>query len=277
MFPNVDEQETKKLVREKYGEIAQGKSCCCGSRTAASTYADVGGSYAKVDGYVAEADLGLGCGVPTEHAGLQPGMTVLDLGSGAGNDVFVARREVGETGRVIGVDFTDEMLRLANANKDKLGYTNVEFRQGEIEDLPVCDNKVDVVISNCVLNLVPDKQRAFGEIFRVLKPGGHLCVSDIVLDGALPDTLRKAAEFYVGCVAGALQIGDYLGVVGGAGFEGMEVAKRREINIPDADLLQHLSPDELAAYRASGARILSITLRASKPVTQCCDTSCCCG
>ena len=271
------EQETKQLVREKYGEIAAGKSCCCGSRTAASAYSDVGESYAKVEGYVAEADLGLGCGVPTEHARLKAGMTVLDLGSGAGNDVFVARREVGEAGRVIGVDFTEEMLRLANANKAKLGYSNVEFRQGEIEDLPVEDSTVDVVISNCVLNLVPDKRRAFGEILRVLKPGGHLCVSDIVVEGELPEKLRKAAELYVGCVAGALPVGEYLGIVRELGFESLAVAKQREINIPDADLREHLSEDELRAYRASSARILSITLVAQKAAQaeSCCGPDCC--
>lgn len=268
-------EETKELVREKYGEIARGSSCCCGKRTAASTYSEVGESYRAVDGYVAEADLGLGCGLPTAFAGLQPGMTVLDLGSGAGNDVFVARREVGETGHVIGVDFTPDMLAKAEANRAKLGYTNVEFREGEIEDLPVKCRSVDVVISNCVLNLVPDKQAAFGEIARVLKPGGHLCVSDIVLEGELPEKMRKAAEFYVGCVAGALPKAEYLAIVEGVGLESPAVVKERAIEIPDADLLETLDADELAAFRTSGTRILSVTVVAKKPA--CCDDSCCGG
>lgn len=267
-------EETKTLVREKYAEIARGERNCCGTRTAASTYSKVGDSYASTAGYVAEADLGLGCGVPTAEAGLRSGMTVLDLGSGAGNDVFVARREVGPEGRVIGVDFTPEMVLKAEDNRAKLGYANVEFRTGEIEDLPVCDAVVDVVISNCVLNLVPNKRRAFEEIHRVLKPGGHLCVSDIVLDGALPAKLRQAAEFYVGCVAGALPKAAYLETVAQVGLTELEVRKERVIQIPDTDLREHLTEEELAQYRASGARILSITLRARKPLGDASDTCC---
>lgn len=258
-------EETKHLVREKYGDIAQGKSCCCGKRTAASTYADVGEAYERVEGYVPEADLGLGCGIPTEHAGLAPGLTVLDLGSGAGNDVFVARRHVGESGRVIGVDFTPDMLAKAEANRAKLGYTNVEFRQGDIENLPVPEAEIDVVVSNCVLNLVPDKARAFDEIFRVLKPGGRFAVSDIVLEGELPEKMRRAAEFYVGCIAGALQKSAYLGTVEKAGFADIATPKEREIHIPDGDLAEHLSTEELAAFRASGTRVLSVTVTARKP------------
>lgn len=270
------DQETKALVREKYGEIASGKSCCCGQRTAASTYSEVGESYATIDGYLAEADLGLGCGVPTEFAGLEAGMTVLDLGSGAGNDVFVARREVGETGRVIGVDFTPAMLERAEENRKKLGYENVEFREGEIEALPVDGCEVDVVISNCVLNLVPDKTKAFGEIYRVLKKGGHFTVSDIVLEGELPEKMRKAAELYVGCVAGALQKEEYFGIIRETGFENVEIPKEREIQIPDEDLLEHLTKEELQSYRSSGTRVLSVTVKARKPEKNpgnCC--SCC--
>ena len=260
-------EETKNLVREKYGEIAENNGGDCGCNcecTMDATYAEVGESYAAIDGYLAAADLGLGCGVPTEHAGLKRGMTVLDLGSGAGNDVFVARREVGEEGRVIGVDFTPEMLAKAEQHRVQLGYGNVEFRRGEIEALPVDDESVDVVISNCVLNLVPNKARAFGEIQRVLKPGGHLCISDIVLEGVLPEAMRKAAELYVGCVAGAMPRNEYLAVVEAAGLGELSIAKERAIEIPDVELLKILTEDELAAYRASGTRILSITLRASK-------------
>jgi arsenite methyltransferase len=261
----MDAHETKTLVRDKYAEIATGKTSCCGKRTAASAYAGVGAAYGEVEGYVRDADLGLGCGVPTELARLAPGQTVLDLGCGAGNDVFIARRCVGDAGRVIGLDFTPEMLAKAEANRSKLGYDNVEFRQGEIEAMPVADAEVDVVISNCVLNLVPDKRAAFAEIFRVLKPGGHFTVSDIVLEGELPAKMKSAAELYVGCVAGALQRTEYLDAVRGAGFEAVEVPKAREIQIPDADLLQELNEDELRAFRASGTRIVSATVVGTKP------------
>lgn len=259
------QNESKNIVREGYANIASNSGCCCGKRTAASTYAGVGDEYKKIEGYVPEADMGLGCGIPTEHAGLTEGQSVLDLGSGAGNDVFVARRIVGEKGKVIGVDFTREMLAKAEANLAKLGYDNVDFREGEIEDLPVCDDRIDVVLSNCVLNLVPDKSKAFAEIFRVLKPGGHFCVSDIVLEGKLPDRMRSAAEFHVGCVAGALQRREYLDIVRRTGFTAIETPKEREIRIPDEDLRPHLSDDELKAFRASGTRIVSLTVKARKP------------
>lgn len=262
---DMDANETKTLVRDKYAEIASGKSTCCGKRTAASAYAAVGGAYAAVEGYVGEADLGLGCGVPTELAGLAPGQSVLDLGCGAGNDVFIARRCVGEAGRVIGLDFTPEMLAKAEANRARLGFENVEFRQGEIEAMPVADGEVDVVISNCVLNLVPDKGAAFREIFRVLKPGGHFTVSDIVLEGELPPKMKGAAELVVGCVAGALQRDAYLDAVKGAGFEAVDVPQVKLIEIPDGDLREELTDAELAAFRASGTRILSATVRGRKP------------
>ncbi|RKX33954.1 MAG: arsenite S-adenosylmethyltransferase [Verrucomicrobia bacterium] len=261
---NTEPEKTRELVREKYGEIARGDSCCCGKRTAASTYAEVEKSYTGVEGYMADADLGLGCGIPTEHAGIQPGMTILDLGSGAGNDVFVARRIVGDAGRVIGIDFTPEMVAKARRNLDKLGTSNVEFHQGEIEKLPLPDASVDVVISNCVLNLVPDKNRAFAEIHRVLKPGGHFCVSDIVIEGDLPDSIRSAAEFYVGCVGGALKKSEYLSIVDQAGFVELTTPVERRIEIPDSDLSDVLAEEELEAFRKSGTRILSLTVRAAK-------------
>ena len=197
----------KEIVRDKYAEIAiasNRKQCGCrGDRK--PDYSVLSLDYTVKEGYVEEADLKLGCGIPTDHAGIREGDRVLDLGSGAGNDVFVARRIVGESGSVTGMDFTDEMLEKARGNNEKMAYSNVEFVKGDIEDIPLPENSYDVVISNCVLNLVPDKQKAFAEIMRVLKPGGHFCVSDIVLKGELPDDMREAASLYAGCVSGALQ------------------------------------------------------------------------
>lgn len=269
-----DKEAVKALVREKYTQIAsrsreQNLSSCCGAGGCSdATYTIFSEDYTSLEGYVAEADLGLGCGLPTEYAGLRPGMTVLDLGSGAGNDVFVARRLVGPEGKVIGVDMTDKMLELARDNAERLGYNNVEFRKGEIEALPVAANRVDVVISNCVLNLVPDKQKAFDEIFRVLKPGGSFCVSDVVLGGELPAGLQEAAEMYAGCVSGAMQKSEYLGVADNAGFDNVEVKKSKPIVIPD---------DILAAYGVLGSDvplIESITVTGQKPAA-CCAPGCC--
>ena len=221
--------------------------------------------YDGLDGYAADADLGLGCGLPTEIADLHPGERVIDLGAGAGLDAFVARRAVGEDGYVLGVDMTPEMVRKARANADKLGYENVEFRLGDIESMPVNDEAFDLALSNCVLNLVPDKAQAFREIFRVLKPGGRFVISDIVSTGPLPDALREAAELYVGCIAGALPKEEYLGLVRNAGFERVRIEQDRTIELP-ADLLrEHLSDDARAEFRASGAEIRSITLTGVKP------------
>ncbi len=195
--------------------------------------------YNNLDGYVADADLGLGCGLPTEYAGIKKGDTVVDLGSGAGNDVFVARAIVGDEGKVIGLDMTEEMIEKANLNKAKLGFKNVEFHLGDIEQMPFENNIADVVVSNCVLNLVPDKRKAFSEIYRVLKPGAHFCVSDIVIKGELPAGLKKSAEMYAGCVAGALQQDDYLGIIKETGFRNVEVKKTKVIELPD-DVLGEL-------------------------------------
>ena len=260
----------KNLVREKYAEIANqdktlNETTCCGSGAAGGTYTIMADSYANLPGYNADADLGLGCGLPTEFAHIQPGDTVLDLGSGAGNDAFVARAETGATGKVIGVDFTPAMIQKARANADKLGYNNVEFRQGDIEDLPVSDNSADVVVSNCVLNLVPDKAKVFGEIARVLRPGGHFSISDIVLAGELPDSLRDAAEMYAGCVSGAIQMDEYLELARKAGFANVTVQKQKPILIPDNILLEYLTAEQLKAFLASGTGIFSITLYAEKP------------
>ncbi|MBK9177778.1 MAG: arsenite methyltransferase [Flavobacteriales bacterium] len=267
-------QETKDMVRAKYAEIAlqdraaNASSCCGAGGCSTEVYNIMTDDYGTLKGYNPDADLGLGCGLPTEFAGIKPGDTVLDLGSGAGNDCFVARAETGEDGRVIGVDFTPEMIAKAKANAAKLGYQNVEFRQGDIEALPLTSNIVDVVVSNCVLNLVPDKRKAFTEVLRVLKPGGHFSISDVVLRGELPANLAKAAEMYAGCVSGALQESDYLGIIHELGFEQVSVQKRKPIVVPDDILRNFLSKEELAAFKASGTGIVSITVSAAKPTVK---------
>jgi ubiquinone/menaquinone biosynthesis C-methylase UbiE len=264
------EAEIKRVVRERYASAAATSKRCCGA-TAGRGLAQpdlgldmIGDAYKAVDGYVADADLGLGCGLPTQHAGIKPGDVVLDLGSGAGIDAFVARRIVGAQGRVIGVDMTPEMLARARENAAKLGYDNVEFRAGEIEALPVEDASIDVVVSNCVLNLVPNKAGAFAEIYRVLRAGAHFCVSDIVATGPLPEPIRKAAALYVGCVAGALPRDKYLRLIDEAGFAAIEVAETKSIDLPDEVLASHLDDARLAAFRSSGTTLQSITVRATK-------------
>ena len=234
--------------------------------------------YTSVEGYAVEADLGLGCGLPTQFAHIKAGDVVVDLGSGAGNDCFVARAETGETGRVIGLDMTPAMIDRARKNAKTLGYTNVEFVYGDIEEMPLPESLADVVVSNCVMNLVPDKQKAFAETYRILKPGGHFSMSDIVLVGDLPDGLRRDAELYAGCVSGAIPEQDYLRLVAEAGFTGVLVQKRKEINLPDQLLLNYLSPDALQQYKISSEQgIFSITVYAEKPGTlqpkPCCEAS----
>ncbi len=254
--------DIKATVREKYAQIAVGaaSSCCDSSTCCTDDISMIGDAYDEVEGYVAEADLGLGCGLPTEYANLQAGQTVLDLGAGAGLDAFVARRIVGEEGRVIGLDMTQEMVDKARANARSLGYDNVDFYLGDIEAMPFEDDTVDVVISNCVLNLVPDKKAAFAEMYRVLRPGGHFCVSDVVYQGEMPEAVKRSAELYVGCVAGAMERGAYLGALQEAGFSDVEVVKGRVIDVPDEVLHQILGPAEREALRASGSAILSVTV-----------------
>ena len=282
----------KNVVREKYSEIAMqdkalNAATCCGVGSPGACYNIMSDNYADLEGYNPDADLGLGCGLPTEFAKIQQGDAVLDLGSGAGNDCFVARAEAGESGKVIGVDFTPKMLELARRNADKLGFNNVEFRQGDIEELPVGDDSVDVVVSNCVLNLVPDKAKVFKEIFRTLRPGGHFSISDVVLQGDLPPKLAAAAEMYAGCVAGAMQMEEYLDIIRQTGFANLTVQKRKPILVPDQILLDYLTPAELQAFTASKTGIFSITVFAEKPGEKvkkavepvaekaCCGPSCC--
>src|SRR3989339_26209 len=252
----------KTMVREKYGTIAKAsetkKSSCCSSGCCGSgevDYTVFSEDYSKLGGYVPEADLGLGCGIPTQYAGIKEGQTVVDLGSGAGNDCFVVRRLVGETGHVIGIDMTEEMTAKAKKNNAKMGYSNVEFRLGEIENMPVESNHADVVVSNCVLNLVPDKGKAFAEIARILKPGGHFCVSDIVLKGEMPEKLKSVAELYAGCISGAIAKKDYLGIIRSTGFEAIKVESEKEYRIPDERLAEFMDKSALQELRRSDVKI----------------------
>jgi len=258
--------EIKEIVKEKYSEIAKKEnvSGCCGTSNKVIDYTIFSDDYTKLDGYVADADLGLGCGMPTEYAGIKKGDTVLDLGSGAGNDIFVARSLTGPEGKLIGVDFTEEMIAKANKNKQKTGFTNVDFRLGEIEEMPVDSNSVDVVISNCVVNLVPNKNKAFAEIYRVLKPGAHFCVSDVVLKGELPEGLKKSAAMYAGCVSGAMQMDEYVDVIKKTGFKNVEIKKSKTINLPDEVLEEFLSEGEIKEFRKNDIGIFSITVVAHK-------------
>ena len=226
-------EDIKKVVREGYGKIAENKTSCCSPMSPCcgnsnlKIITDVSKSVGYVDDDLASvpegANLGLGCGNPVAMASLKKGEIVLDLGSGAGVDCFLAAKRVGETGHVIGVDMTPEMLKRARENAKKGNYKNVEFRLGEIENLPVEDNYVDAIISNCVVNLSPDKESVFKEAFRVLKPGGRLMVSDIVLLKKLPDSVKKSISAYIGCLAGAAMKEDYLGAIRAAGFTDVKV------------------------------------------------------
>jgi SAM-dependent methyltransferase len=258
--------EIKNVVKEKYAEIAilNNQNCCCDSNNEIVGYTIMKDEYDNLEGYVKDADLGLGCGLPTEFAGIKKGNTVVDLGSGAGNDVFVARAIVGDEGKVVGLDFTEEMINKANSNKEKLGFQNVEFHLGEIEKMPLENEIADVVISNCVLNLVPSKQKAFSEIFRILKPGAHFCVSDIVIKGELHPDLKKSAAMYAGCVAGALQQDEYLDIIKETGFTNIEIKKTKTIDLPDELLMHYLSPEGLESYKQKIDGIFSITVVAYK-------------
>jgi SAM-dependent methyltransferase len=275
------DQELKDLVKQKYSEIAlqdketNSASCCGAGGCSTEVYNIMSDDYSMLDGYNPDADLGLGCGLPTQFAMIKPGDTVIDLGSGAGNDCFIARSQTGAAGKVIGIDFTPAMIEKARANAEKLGYNNVEFRQGDIEKMPVTANVADVIVSNCVLNLVPNKKNVIKEIFRVLKPNGHFSISDIVLVGELPDNLKQAAEMYAGCVSGAIQKEEYLSLIKEAGFEAITIQKEKAIVIPDDILSNYLSEGEIAQFKESGTGIFSVTVFARKP--DCCTpgSGCC--
>jgi len=268
-----NEQELKQVVKERYAKIAeQGKaenaSSCCGATTPSNkVYNIMMDDYSETKGYIEEADLGLGCGLPTQFAHIKKGDTVIDLGSGAGNDCFVARHETGMEGKVIGIDFTPIMIEKARANAEKLGYNNVEFREGDIDAMPVSNATADVIVSNCVLNLVPNKQKVIGEIYRVLKPGGHFSISDIVLIGDLPKALKEDAEMYAGCVAGAIQKTDYLQFIKEQGFQHIKIQKEKPIVIPNDILGKYLSQEEVKTFNQKAIGIFSITVYAEKPGT----------
>jgi len=275
------QEQIKEMVRQKYSEIAlqdkeTNESSCCGSGCCTTeVYNIMSDDYSRLEGYSPDADLGLGCGLPTQFARIKKGDTVIDLGSGAGNDAFIARSETGETGKVIGIDFTEAMITKARINAEKLNFNNVEFREGDIEKIPVPDNTADVIVSNCVLNLVPDKDAVFKEIFRVLKPGGHFSISDIVLGGILPAKIREAAEMYAGCVAGAIQKQAYLELININGFKNIQIQKEKLITIPDDILINYLSAVEIRELRDSDTGIFSITVFAEKAKTSCCEPGCC--
>jgi len=277
-----NDEQMKEIVRQKYSEIAlqdkaTNEASCCGSGCCSTeVYNIMSDDYSKLEGYNPDADLGLGCGLPTQFAKIKKGDTVIDLGSGAGNDCFIARQETGDTGKVIGIDFTPAMIEKARANAEKLQFNNVEFRQGDIEKMPVTANVADVVVSNCVLNLVPNKDGVIKEIFRVLKPGGHFSISDIVLQGNLPASIQQAAEMYAGCVSGAIQKQDYLGLIESNGFKNITLQKEKTITIPDDILSNYLSTEEIAAFRSGDTGIYSVTVYAEKPTdAACCPPGCC--
>lgn len=278
------QEQVKDLVRQKYSEIAlqdkeTNQSSCCGAGCCSTeVYNIMADDYTNLEGYNPDADLGLGCGLPTQFAKIKPGNVVIDLGSGAGNDAFIARHETGETGKVIGIDFTPAMIDKARQNAEVRGFNNVEFRQGDIENMPVGGSVADVIVSNCVLNLVPNKDGVIKEIYRVLKPGGHFSISDVVLEGELPKELNQAAEMYAGCVAGAIQKQVYLELIEANGFENITVQKDKAIIIPDDILNQYLSAEQLSKFKQSGTGIRSITVYAEKPTEEkqaCCGPDCC--
>jgi SAM-dependent methyltransferase len=263
----MNKSEVLEVVQKKYGAIARGEQsgCGCGSNAKDVVAAAIG--YSKEDLAVAgTGNLGLGCGNPLALAGIKPGMTVLDLGSGAGFDAFLSWNKVGASGRVIGVDMTDDMLSRARANAAKLGATNVEFRKGEIEHLPVDDNSIDLVISNCVINLSPDKPSVFREMFRVLKPGARFAVSDIVLLAALPEHIRRDVSAYVGCISGAELLHDYVRTAFEAGFADVTVPQIAH----GSKLAAAIAPEDLTAerkelQRVAAQAIASIKLHGRKP------------
>lgn len=277
------DDQIKEMVKQKYSEIAlqdkdTNSSSCCGAGSCCTEVSNImNDDYSTLEGYIPDADLGLGCGLPTQFAKIKAGDTVVDLGSGAGNDCFIARKETGESGKVIGIDFTPAMIEKARINAETLGFNNVEFRKGDIEKMPLTSNVADVVVSNCVLNLVPNKYGVFKEIFRVLKPGGHFSISDVVLVGELPNALQKDAEMYAGCVSGAIDKDEYISLIYKNGFTNITIQKEKQITIPDEILKDYLNDSDLLEFKTGKTGIFSITVYAEKPVEKaaCCGPECC--
>lgn len=273
-------EKLKEMVKQKYSEIAlqdkesNAASCCGATGCSDSVYNIMADDYKKLEGYNPDADLGLGCGLPTQFAKIEKGSVVIDLGSGAGNDCFVARHECGADGRVIGIDFTEAMINKARVNAEKLGFNNVEFRQGDIENMPVTSNIADVIVSNCVLNLVPNKANVFKEILRVLKPGGHFSISDVVLVGQIPDKLKNAAEMYAGCISSAIQKEEYLGYIKEMGFQNITLQKEKPIIVSNDILKDYLTEKEIAIYESNPTVIFSITVYAEKAKACCGPNGC---
>ncbi|MEO6820449.1 MAG: arsenite methyltransferase [Ginsengibacter sp.] len=275
-----ENDQIKEMVKQKYSGIAlqdqqtNATSCCGSGSCSTEVYNIMNDEYDHLKGYNPDADLKLGCGLPTEFAKIKPGDTVVDLGSGAGNDCFVARHETGESGKIIGIDFSEAMIEKARNNAEKLGYNNVEFRSGDIEKIPMAANLADVVVSNCVMNLVPDKSKAFAEVFRILKTGGHFSISDIVLTGELPERIKNAAEMYAGCVASAIKKDDYLEIIKEAGFKNLTIQKEKPIIIPNDILKDYLDEEEIKIYNSNKNIIFSITVYGEKQAA-CSGTDCC--
>ncbi len=273
------ETELKQIVKDMYASIAVGeRQGCCGDQASEMDYACFSDSYEGKAGYLKDADLGLGCGLPTEYALIQPGDTVVDLGSGAGNDCFVARSQVGAEGRVIGVDFTLEMVQKARENARKMDYDNIDFILGEIDHNPLADDLADVVVSNCVFNLIPNRQLAFEETFRIIKPGGHFSISDIVIVGEIPKSLRDDAALYAGCVAGAMDKGAYLSMIEETGFVDITLQKEKKVAIPEHVLTAHLSETQMQTWRDHEIGIYSLSVFARKAAgsdENCCNNTCC--
>jgi len=275
-------KDIRKEVKKRYGRIAASSSSCCGpakagccgpvdagrsgsAPSAEELSTEVGYTVAELASIPEGANLGLGCGNPVALASLKPGETVLDLGSGGGIDCFLAARKVGPEGRVIGVDMTTEMIHLARENAKKSGLKNVEFRQGEIESLPLEDGSVDAAISNCVINLSPDKETVFREIYRVLKPGGRMMVSDIVLDGELPAAVKNSVAAYTGCIGGALKRDDYLAAMAKAGFSGVEIVAETKVPVDLwADFPEEAKTLSREEIKAALGAIASIKVLAKK-------------
>ena len=259
----------KEQIQERYNKLALSpkitRGCGCKPMDPSEKqFTITSEAYESTKGYVEEADLGIGCGLPVQHAGIKKGDTVIDLGSGAGNDCFVAREVAGVEGRVIGIDFAHNMITRARANAQRRGLTNVDFIEADIEQIPMQDETAEVVISNCVLNLIPNKKRVFNEIYRLLKPNGHFCVSDIVVNGHFPEAFINEASLYAGCIATAIQEDDYLRYIEGAEFKNIRIVRRKRVDIPKEAIDTHLNKEQIEKLCNGEIGIYSITVMGEK-------------